>query len=482
MYRTGKSTRRLADSQQGEFDVVFSEALDRISRDTADTAQVFKTLEFRGIALYTTTEGPIGDIQAGVAGIMNQLFLKQLGEKTRRGQIARVRAGSSGGGRCYGYDLRERGLYTINAAQAAVVRRIFEAYDAGSSPRAIAAALNAEGVPGPRGGTWTAASINGDRRVGDGILHQALYHGERVFNRRRFRKHPESGRRSSIINPPDQWIRTAAADLRIVDDDLWHRVQARKAALSEQPLPARRRPKRLLDGLVKCGVCGGSMTVQGYERYGCSAHHERGTCINARTVAIAAIEARVLQGVKARLLRPDLIEEAMRAYELEVAAAQARSVAERLAAEKTARDANDRITRLLDLYERSEIGVETFRARLGDLEARRDAARRELEALEPSPVYVVHPPAVEHYRNLVDRLQDALRDGQASQARDAFRGLLDRVMLTPPGSGENAFQIKLEGRLGALMTSQQDTPPEGIGKGAVVMGAGTGFEPVTFRL
>ena len=65
---------------------------------------------------------------------MNALFLKDLADKTRRGLRGRVAAGRSAGGRCYGYDVVRavdargeplRGGRAVNAAEAAVVRRIF---------------------------------------------------------------------------------------------------------------------------------------------------------------------------------------------------------------------------------------------------------------------------------------------------------------------------------------------------------------------
>lgn len=67
----------------------------------------------------------------------------------------------AGGGCVYGYQIRRevnaggepiRGLRSINEAEAEVVHEIFRRYAAGASPRAIVAALNARGVPGPRGG------------------------------------------------------------------------------------------------------------------------------------------------------------------------------------------------------------------------------------------------------------------------------------------------------------------------------------------
>jgi hypothetical protein len=119
-----------------------------------------------------------------------------------------------------------------------VVRRIFRDFAAGSSPQTLAHALNREGVPGPRGGTWSPSAIAGDRRAQDGLLCQELYKGLRVFNRRRFRKHPETGRRSSVLNPQSEWLREDVPHLRIVDDALWAGVQARQAAISAMPRAA----------------------------------------------------------------------------------------------------------------------------------------------------------------------------------------------------------------------------------------------------
>lgn len=58
------------------------------------------------------------------------------------------------------------------AEDAAVVRRIFAEYRGGQSPRAIAKRLNGEGIPGPRGGKWTASLLLGnvERENGNGPL------------------------------------------------------------------------------------------------------------------------------------------------------------------------------------------------------------------------------------------------------------------------------------------------------------------------
>ena len=176
----------MQDAVRGEFDVLIAEALDRLSRDQENIAGVYKRLGFAGVRIVTLAEGPIDELHIGLKGTMNALFLKDLAQKTRRGQRGRVEAGKIPGGNSYGYRmvraLGDDGSITtgereIDEAETAVVRRIFAEYAAGLSPRRIAAGLNQEGIPGPRGGPWNASTINGSRQRQNGILNNALYLG-----------------------------------------------------------------------------------------------------------------------------------------------------------------------------------------------------------------------------------------------------------------------------------------------------------------
>jgi site-specific DNA recombinase len=195
--------------------LVVSEALDRLSRDQEDVAALYKRLRFAGVTIVTLAEGEITDLHVGLKGTMNALYLKDLAAKTHRGLRGRVEAGRSAGGRCYGYDVVQerdgagepvRGKRRINPGEAAIVRRIFQAYAAGKSPKKIALELNREGVSGPDGGAWGPSTINGNRARGTDLLNNELYVGRLVWNRLRYVKDPETGKRVSRPNPPDQLI------------------------------------------------------------------------------------------------------------------------------------------------------------------------------------------------------------------------------------------------------------------------------------
>ena len=94
--------------------------------------------------------------------------------------------------------------------------------------------LNRDGIPGPFGRTWGDTTIRGHASRGNGIVNNELYAGVLVWNRQRFIKDPNTGKRVSRPNPEAKWIRTEVPELRIVDDELWQRVKLRQAELAKQ--------------------------------------------------------------------------------------------------------------------------------------------------------------------------------------------------------------------------------------------------------
>ncbi|MET4349615.1 recombinase family protein [Bradyrhizobium sp. RT9a] len=180
--------------------------------------------------IVTLSEGDVTHLHVGLKGTMNALFLKDLADKTRRGLRGRVEDGKSGGGLCFGYDVVKqfaangepiRGDRTIYEAEAAVVRRIFADYIAGKSSRTIAFELNKEGVPGPQGAEWGPSTIHGNPKRGVGILNNELYVGRLVWNRLRYLKDPDTGKRVSRLNPESEWVIQEVPEMRIIDQEVW---------------------------------------------------------------------------------------------------------------------------------------------------------------------------------------------------------------------------------------------------------------------
>ena len=75
------------------------------------------------------------------------------------------------------------------------------------------------------------------------------------------------------MRPESEWIRVPAEHLRIVPEELWLRVQARRQALDARTLraengrlgggrPPKHEPRNLLAGLAACALCGGGLVVE----------------------------------------------------------------------------------------------------------------------------------------------------------------------------------------------------------------------------
>ena len=484
-------------AREGAFEVVLAESLDRLSRDQEDIAAIFKRLTHVGVAIRTATEGEINELHIGLKGTMNALYLKDLADKTRRGQVGRVVAGKIPGGNSYGYriirELKSDGSVTtgereIDEVEALIVRRIFEAHASGQTPRQIAADLNNEGVPGPRGGPWNASTINGSRQRRNGILNNELYLGRIVYNRQHFRKDPETGKRVSRPNPETEWLRTDVPHLRIIDDTTWERVQAIKSRYASQAGNKRQTKKRLLSGLVRCGGCGGAMTIVNRERYSCSARRERGTCGSPAGISAAALEERVLGGLRSILLGQEaLIDEFAAAFRAEL---------ERLRKARGSREAElhrglakvERgIRRCLDFIVGGDGDPGSVAASLRDLEARKTTLQADLKLVNTTTQIDIHPNVAELYRRKVGEMQGLLADVSArAEAMDTIRGLIERIEVSP-GEKRGQPNVVLVGAFASILNfacAQTTTAANGGSGdgGRVLLVAGVGFEPTTFRL
>ncbi|MGE5201897.1 MAG: recombinase family protein [Acidobacteriota bacterium] len=455
------------DAEAKRFDVIVCEALDHLGRKLADIADLFDRLDFMGVKIHTLATGEVTPMHIGMLGTMAQLYISDLREKTWRGQLGRVRKGRIAGGLAYGYEVlgvdgdgrSEGGRRRINPAEAVVVRRIFEEFASGKSPRTIAKALDGEGVPGPAGGQWRDTTIRGQLDRGTGLLNNPTYIGRIEWNRVAYKKNPRTGKRIARINERTAREVIEVPDLRIIDDDLWQHVKERQRAVHIEmgkdahgnALNRAHRRKFLLSGLLTCGVCGGVYTIVGKDRYGCANRRAKGVCTNDVSITRQAVEARVLSGLKDRLLAPELVAEFVRAYQEEARAALAVAVSHRRQHEAELESVERKIAPIVRANE-SEGAIRSLGERLRALERRREEIAREIVgAVEPRAIKL-HPNLPEFYRRKVAELEVALNDeGIKDEAAELLRSLIARVVLTPNTDAPNGLVAELHGALAEIL-------------------------------
>lgn len=433
---------------------VLTESTDRIARHQGDALAVRERIEFAGARLFTLFDGHIDDITGTIKGLFDARFRKDLAARVRRGQAANVRAGRAASGVTYGYrrvsqfdDKGDpvRGLRAIDEGEAEVVRRIFRDYDAGLSPRAIAGALNAEGVPAPRGRIWRASTLIGHRKTGFGVLSNPVYIGTLVYGRSKVVTDPRTRRRQ--MAPGDGApITGEAPHLRIIEQDLWDRVQHQIAARA-MPLQAQRqrRPKHILSGLGECGVCGGKWIVTRGEYFGCSSVIDANACTNRRLIKRDRYEARVLAALQDQMLAPDVVEAYLDEYRREHARQSREAGQERARLERQHAEAARKVARLVEAVAAGGSEFAEIRTALADARDQQGRVAKALAALDALPRIALHPGLARQYRAAIERLAEELADEHTRrEAAPRLRALIARIVITPaPPPAKRGVEIEV---------------------------------------
>jgi DNA invertase Pin-like site-specific DNA recombinase len=330
----------LADSEAGLFDVIVVDETSRLTRSAGELPRLIELLAFRNQFLVDCkgfdSRNETSALLASVYGGIDSLELRKIKERTHRGLRERAKAGYSTGGRVYGYDTvpidpddpDSKKRYTVNTSEAEVIVEIFQRYADGESTKAICDDLNRRGVPSP-GSTWNRTkrrcrgwvhtALAGNARTFDGMLRREMYVGTLIWNRCQWKKVPGTSRRKREVRPESEWTVAEAPELRIIDADLWDRVQARlKTPRRKTAKPKRlpgRPPRYLLSGLLKCGECGANFIMQDARAYGCSSHTNGGRhlCDNDIRVKRETAEDALLANVKKQLLSDETIRYIQRA-------------------------------------------------------------------------------------------------------------------------------------------------------------------------
>ena len=393
----------LHHATQGEFDAVLFEDLSRVSRDQADIATIYKRLTYLDIDLVSVTEGTVNELHIGLKGTMNALMLKDLSDKTSRGQFAAVRNGRTPGGRVYGYDIVRdgrpnapvtTGRRQINHEEATVVRRIFDLVEQGTPLRTICDRLNEEGIPSTRGKRWAANVLAGTRARGAGLLRRPIYHGQIVFGRTRALRDPVTGKRVNRCRPSTEWLSVPAPELAIISAEQFARVQAiidppKRRPRRTRPEKTRTRATRYItSGHIWCARCGGRITTAKAKYLVCRNFREHKTCDQRYQFRRDEVTEQILL---------HLVSSACRRQVREAAATQiARREKRHSAILHTIKDVDGHLAdaaiataSILDSV-RGQFGYNLARRMADDCERDIRSLRREVETLRTA--FTTHPP------------------------------------------------------------------------------------------
>jgi hypothetical protein len=231
------------------------------------------------------------------------------------------------------------------------------------------------------------------------MLGRSLYHGVITWNQTQ--KTTQRGTRTVIHRPPADWLTISAPTLRIIPEDLWLAVDARRQTVAARyPRSARGgiqgraivrgddESPYLLTNFGTCTACGGPMGTitrlhgpHGQRKparfYGCT-RRRRGpeACPNRSLVRHELLDAAVLLKLAARLRETGALDAAVREAATGARAHATTAADRRPALERDLATAGDRIARLVDAIALAG-SIPELLARLTAEKARQAALRAE---------------------------------------------------------------------------------------------------------
>jgi site-specific DNA recombinase len=501
------------------FQVLIMSEESRLGREQIETAYALKQITDAGVRIFfyledreRTLDSAMDKVMLSLTNFAAEMERERARQRTYDAMARKAQALHVTGGRVYGYDnvdvptpdgKRAYVVRKINPVQGDVVRRIFSLYAGGLGLVKIAKTLNREHIAPPRGDRlgWAPTAIRE-------ILRRELYRGIVVWNRSQ--KAVRGGTKTQRKRSEDQWLRIEAPELRILDEELWRSVEARREKAATA-FPRTREGGRLLGrasrldshspylltGFTACTVCGGA--VGGSTQYHgngpvgnrtrvtfylCTMRRKRGPCICSNDVVLRtdAVDVAVLKTI-GEVLDSRVIEKSIELAiaRLQDGRCQVASQRDRLKAELDDLDA--RLGRLVQALVNGG-PMETVVAQIKVEEEQKRALTAEYEALDTASA-----PEAFDYATVVRELRERTADVQAvlrrqtAQARQMLRKLLDGKIAVEPVTVEGQRGFRLSGRLNVGRLLRADVlrvieAARAAENNSPTVVAPTGFEPV----
>ena len=328
--------RLLDDAKTGVINTIIVKDLSRFGRNYIEVGQyvdyVFPAFGIRFIAIQDNVDTENRDSGAmemmPIMNVFNEWHAANTSKKIRAVRCSNAKEGIYTAKKAsYGYKMGtdKKRAPVIDEETAPIVKRIFEMYASGMSPRKISEVLNLEGIPSPATyaytqsgqkpkpnvmGLWTAVTIREmlNKIIYIGHMPQLRWTSLSYKNHKRFRK------------DESEWTVVYNNHEPIISQELWDKVQERKKSVAQG-----RKTKvgytHPLSGFLFCADCGNKMKLctsvsrKGTRLYhfDCGYHLRYGKayCFS-HYIAASALEEIVLGDIREMAQRIVLDEKAVR--------------------------------------------------------------------------------------------------------------------------------------------------------------------------
>ena len=239
-------------ARDGGVDIVLCKSISRLARNTVDLLRIVRELKNLGVSIrfereHIDTATADGELLLTLLASFAQEESASLSANVKWAIRNRYKAGGTNSFNIYGYTWRD-GQFTINEAEAWVVRLLFTNYLDGISPEETARLLNEQGLRSRGGGKFQGSvfrrMLENERYKGCQLLQKTYNHTVKA---------PRRTLNDGVL--PKYWVDNALP--AIIDPEIFDQVQA-EITYRRQAGPAATPSKNtgVFTGRIHCGICG----------------------------------------------------------------------------------------------------------------------------------------------------------------------------------------------------------------------------------
>lgn len=257
----------LALVRKREIDVIIVKDLSRLGRNFLDvvrmTQSIFPFLGVRVIAVddnYDSNKpGEPLNLPLHIKAVLNEFYVTELSEKSRKSFAHRTKCGSFYGEMAYGYVYSPERKPIIDEEKAKIVREIFAFACDGKSTLEIAKILNERKIPSSKNIKWSIDSV---RRM----LKNPQYYGKKVG----LKMHRDLQNGGWIHSKESDFYVNETAFPPIISKEIFDKVQGNLAKLDKPYV----KEHHIMARKLYCAHCG--KTLYRRDNFGCPMPHRSG--------------------------------------------------------------------------------------------------------------------------------------------------------------------------------------------------------------
>ena len=421
------------------FDAIIIHSLSRFFRDGIEFGLYERKLIKNKVKVISITQ-PTSDDSGGemmrrIINLFDEHQSKENSKHTSRAMKENARQGFFNGSKppfgylaasteadgCHG---RKKKKLEINETEASIVRMIYDLYLFGCQGKTVGQKeigrhLTERGLL-MRGKPWRVQKVHT-------ILSDTLYKGDYYFN--------VTDSKAKQKRESTEWIKTSIP--AIIDSALFEQVRIRRESRAPSQIsPSILSSPTLMTGLIKCGECGGSMTLATgksgrYKYYKCTSRKNKGNHVcSSGNLPMEKTDQQVLSQLAEKVFTPQRVQTMMTALRQRIKNSKETQQEQINDLNRQLKQTEERQHRLLDAIETGIIDLdETIQSRAKNLKAAREALIIEIAGVHcehSRPIEQIKASQVEAFTKI---LKTNLLAKDSAIAKSYLSILVDKIVV-----------------------------------------------------